>query len=438
MNYELFQLRGFISPPSKDCCFRKKAFQALFLNNHLLCRENQISREINSEYFRLLSKSMGGPQPRHFDSSDISFNYFPGFILQIQCPKCKYDIFIEPSKDQAIFRDSSVVSHLVCLALEKIGFIKSKQEKCLELENKKSLSLVGGTSLFPFLKDCEEITSSIPNDNCLDVSNENLEANGLPLLSLKSLIPEFSVSMRRKSRAFNQNTSLKRSFLLLVENNRIVSLHESVSKATLKSISCIGQWDNKFLICTSNSGSIYCLDQHACDERILLEQLQCSFYQNPLQTYDVCHIVVFDRDQDVLSKVTRILSQWGIIVVPDERFERGSRIKIIKLPIVFGVKMILDDVTEFLEYIYENISLPSASLKPPSFHRIISSLSCKKAIKFGDVISKEKASKILMHLCETKIPFQCAHGRPTVAPLAKISTNEPNSWSDIRFCNLFP
>lgn len=39
------------------------------------------------------------------------------------------------------------------------------------------------------------------------------------------------------------------------------------------------------------------------------------------------------------------------------------------------------------------------------------------AIKFGDPLSKFACEKLLEKLSHCDLPFQCAHGRPTLTPL---------------------
>lgn len=42
------------------------------------------------------------------------------------------------------------------------------------------------------------------------------------------------------------------------------------------------------------------------------------------------------------------------------------------------------------------------------------------AIMFGDRLSSEQCSRLMRQLAETKQPFICAHGRPSLVPVAII------------------
>ena len=44
------------------------------------------------------------------------------------------------------------------------------------------------------------------------------------------------------------------------------------------------------------------------------------------------------------------------------------------------------------------------------------------AIKFGDELSLEQCASVLRRLARCRLPFQCAHGRPSCVPLYNISS----------------
>lgn len=45
------------------------------------------------------------------------------------------------------------------------------------------------------------------------------------------------------------------------------------------------------------------------------------------------------------------------------------------------------------------------------------------AIKFGDKLTKTECESYLVDLFQCNLPFQCAHGRPTLTPLLDLSNN---------------
>lgn len=52
------------------------------------------------------------------------------------------------------------------------------------------------------------------------------------------------------------------------------------------------------------------------------------------------------------------------------------------------------------------------------------------AIKFGDEITRETCEKLLKSLSKCDLPFQCAHGRPTLTIVANL--DEMNIVEQVR------
>ena len=58
----------------------------------------------------------------------------------------------------------------------------------------------------------------------------------------------------------------------------------------------------------------------------------------------------------------------------------------------------------------------------------LQSTACHGAIKFGDKLDRSASLSLLQSLTRCSLPFQCAHGRPSIAPLLNISKLKPNSY----------
>jgi hypothetical protein len=88
-----------------------------------------------------------------------------------------------------------------------------------------------------------------------------------------------------------------------------------------------------------------------------------------------------------------------------------------ELPSVLDEPLTVADLREFLAYLAERRGLPDKLLTPPVISRIVNSRACRGAVKFGDALSWSSCDDILQKLAVTELPFQCAHGRPSMAPL---------------------
>uniref|UniRef100_UPI00398E92F7 DNA mismatch repair protein Mlh3-like n=1 Tax=Pristiophorus japonicus TaxID=55135 RepID=UPI00398E92F7 len=52
--------------------------------------------------------------------------------------------------------------------------------------------------------------------------------------------------------------------------------------------------------------------------------------------------------------------------------------------------------------------------------KVLSSQACHGAVKFGDGLSVEECGSLMESLASCDLPFQCAHGRPSMLPLADL------------------
>src|SRR5690606_7334409 len=54
--------------------------------------------------------------------------------------------------------------------------------------------------------------------------------------------------------------------------------------------------------------------------------------------------------------------------------------------------------------------------------RKLANRACHAAVKFGQELSGDERDRIMRRLCQCRLPFQCAHGRPTMVPLARLQS----------------
>ncbi|NXT58145.1 MLH3 protein, partial [Pluvianellus socialis] len=55
---------------------------------------------------------------------------------------------------------------------------------------------------------------------------------------------------------------------------------------------------------------------------------------------------------------------------------------------------------------------------PLTFLKVLASQACHGAIKFNEHLSLEESCRLIEALSSCQLPFQCAHGRPSMMPLA--------------------
>ena len=198
----------------------------------------------------------------------------------------------------------------------------------------------------------------------------------------------------------------------------------------------IGQCDKKFIIVKQRkSGDLYAMDQHACDERIRVEEMYKSLEEGKSPIVEIVPPYEIQFKQDDLLKVERSiekgnLSKWGVEISivdnnnNDDNDNNNSRglITVNKLPWV--THRHLDGKNDATRILQRGISEAVQEInigKMPSFIReCAKSWACRGAIMFGDVITIEEQHRIVNKLAECRLPYECAHGRPSLYPLGRI------------------
>ncbi|NWH80203.1 MLH3 protein, partial [Piaya cayana] len=57
---------------------------------------------------------------------------------------------------------------------------------------------------------------------------------------------------------------------------------------------------------------------------------------------------------------------------------------------------------------------------PLTFLKVLASQACHGAIKFNEHLTLEESCRLIEALSSCQLPFQCAHGRPSMMPLADV------------------
>ncbi|XP_059860157.1 DNA mismatch repair protein Mlh3 isoform X1 [Delphinus delphis] len=225
------------------------------------------------------------------------------------------------------------------------------------------------------------------------------------------------------------------------------------TKEMIHSMQVLQQVDNKFIACvmstrTEENGKaggnlLVLVDQHAAHERIRLEQLTIGSYEKqqpqgsgrkkllsstispPLE------ITVTEEQRRLLSCYHKNLEDLGLeIIFPDTS---DSLVLVGKVPLCFvereaselrrGRSTVTKSIVE--EFIQEQLELLQTTggiqgTLPLTVQKVLASQACHGAIKFNDDLSLEESCRLIEALSWCQLPFQCAHGRPSMLPLADI------------------
>ncbi|ANZ77049.1 BA75_03802T0 [Komagataella pastoris] len=207
-------------------------------------------------------------------------------------------------------------------------------------------------------------------------------------------------------------------------------------KDDLSSVRLVGLMDQKFIVVTlvtkHQRTAMLALDQHACDERIKAEKLFQKYISNLSNCSVAIENIAWDLPEMVMNLFSTFessLSTWGIKFI-----SLNSKIVITHLPSVLTVRKLSHDLLRsgILQYL-NDLEVGKKSPKPPAekwFETLpfipemiinaVNSQACRSAVKFGTSLDTAQCEKIIQNLKSCELPFQCAHGRPSMVPLTML------------------
>lgn len=224
----------------------------------------------------------------------------------------------------------------------------------------------------------------------------------------------------------------------------------TLTKDQLANIKVINQVSDKFIfvkISTPNP-QLYIIDQHACDERIRVEQLLKDYISRALDPFDDLavelpekfkYILLLDEiEMENAVKFRAQLERWGIkyeIVPPLSSETAYYRLRITHSPLLLQNKQDFEthikeglinywqDLANKLKSkeIYEQNWWLNVRSIPTLILDQINSAACRSSIMFGTRLSRDECHHLVHQLCKCEIPFRCAHGRPLIMPLYDLS-----------------
>lgn len=216
-------------------------------------------------------------------------------------------------------------------------------------------------------------------------------------------------------------------------------------KEMLNYVQVIGQVDAKFIAClmplsqnrvVQEESLIVLFDQHAAHERVRLEWLLENQYEArgqarcvrssalsseltiALEPDSLRRAAMCEKEMRKLG-IQYIVHNDGVsfkrlpvcLLEKDESEQRAGRPSTLS----FRLKEFLRDHTEML------LGTRHSAITLPKFLMdVLSSQACHGAIRFGSVLEKSECHNILKALSKCMLPFQCAHGRPSLMPIVDL------------------
>ncbi|KNC49837.1 uncharacterized protein AMSG_06120 [Thecamonas trahens ATCC 50062] len=197
-----------------------------------------------------------------------------------------------------------------------------------------------------------------------------------------------------------------------------------LTKAALKSgLVAVGQANAEFILARLvSNGWLVVVDQHAAHERTRLEALEADVVLDAGIVPRVARIIHLARpmvfaaspaEALVVNEARDALHEWGI----DARVLE-TVVEVATLPSIIGAGALSATVwAGVVSYANAVLEARSSRLVPRLITHALHSAACHSAVRFGDELDVGQQQAILDDLIECELPFQCAHGRPTMVPL---------------------
>ncbi|XP_071375654.1 DNA mismatch repair protein Mlh3-like [Centroberyx affinis] len=400
-------------------------------NNEPLCDagpnpEPMPSRNISPELAEGEEATASGDWLHHYDTSMGKIVY-----VNRETGLSRYE---DPPMEETQARCTSDVTNMAVSVISKTGI----EYRCYPFQ----MDVV-----LPFLpkSKAERVISSGPDDR-----DDGVETSS----SLSSLYSKWNNPVFVRPPMVGVDISSGQADGLAVKIHNILFPYR-FSKAMIHSMKVIHQVDKKFLAClintedqepatnTETEGNLLVLvDQHAAHERVRLENLVADSYEDDpdapgerrLSSSTILpplEISVTEEELRLLGSCQSHLRSLGLEV---ELSQAGDPLLLVgKVPLCFiekesnelrrGRPSVIKPIVE--EYLREQIELLRSTGRvrgtlPLTVLKVLASLACHGAIKFNDSLSRDECCSLVASLSSCQLPFQCAHGRPSIAPLVDI------------------
>ncbi|KAI0311741.1 hypothetical protein OF83DRAFT_1068318 [Amylostereum chailletii] len=248
----------------------------------------------------------------------------------------------------------------------------------------------------------------------------------------------------------------------------VSSVSSRFQRADLLRAHVLGQVDRKFIACTLDKDDgarvLVVVDQHAASERVRVERflsgLCTGYLGDGAQRVDVRPVRAVMLTEAEVGRLWEggageVLKRWGFGLVRVEGEEDVGKVLVSHVPEVVSEKLLvgeeLRDLLKSFLATWEMEDMPpmTQTQKSPGAHvndereesdeafrwqkalrwcpraliELVNSRACRGAIMFNDSLTQDQCERLLAQLACTAFPFQCAHGRPSLVPLASVASN---------------
>ncbi|KAJ8904585.1 hypothetical protein NDN08_001103 [Rhodosorus marinus] len=414
--------------------------------NGRVCGDDELVRMIKKAWKRSFAKAGRRDEVPHRKS--------PAFLVKV---KCSTEVCTGESRggvtyfvlaDKAAFQESMDVLFDQFFGVRRI----TKRERVPEKRDEAELIQLG------FWVTKRNKTLSFGNERCISAKSrfdDRLLPMGSSLLTSVDRLPK----RQKPAESANEIESRLAAIAPEWENPCLPSMGRSLavqrprdqgerllSKSfrydtkVLSAMRVIGHVENKLIVVVLDD-SIHVIDQHAADERIRLENMLSRIREGDSDsvikkspTLNQVRLELTAEEERMYSMTKNVLEFWGWTLRESVSAQSVPRtFEVLSFPRISG--MVVDDTAvlhELLQELKDHSESRSVSGVPRVMLRYLATAACRSAIMFGDVLEQDQSISLVQKLRDCDLPFQCAHGRPSIVPLVKFETGSHGGRLDRR------
>lgn len=382
---------------------------------------------------------------------------YPAYLLHLELPPAHYDLLFDPQKTTVEFKCAWAITEGLMQGIEL--WLKKQVESARTAASAMPPSPFSGdrlgspaptrlrpplspsTRAFPSVRSSAVFSprpSSLVQPVAASPSPRPTIASSPHLPASPSCSPKFSpklVSPRWRSypRSSPPPAMASRSAIQL-------------TRAHLQQMHLIGQVENQVIVAIAGN-VLLGIDQHAADERRRLEYLHRHVLKFLAQRIlpESVPVALSSTELATWQRHSSELQQWNWRArVATTLGGPSLSISLLAVPLVCGVELDLDDFREHLVQLTSAAVWldPTKQLQriPTPAQRILNYKSCRSSVMFGDPLTPTAMCSILNDLSACEVPWNCAHGRPTMTPICQIREEEGHSadagWTEAQEAEL--
>jgi len=188
-----------------------------------------------------------------------------------------------------------------------------------------------------------------------------------------------------------------------------------VDKTTISQLNVIGMLFNTYILCESSlTNELYIIDQHAAHERINYEKYLSQIENRTITLQELLIPEVINLSYEDYYLAINNKNFFEKIGLPIESFGIND-ILINSIPLIFidvNVRELFFTILDSMKEVKKNSSLDIEMSK-------IIKNACVKSVKAGDNLHAMEIKRLIEDLANTKSPYTCPHGRPTIIKMTK-------------------